>query len=43
MAWLSNSSIAMIEKAKMYTVIKIFSFSASVLPSILSHSCDKGV
>ena len=35
--------IAMIVEAQMYAVVKIFSFSASVLPSILSHSCDKGV
>ena len=35
--------IAMIVEAQMYAVIKIFSFSASVLPSILSHSSDKGV
>ena len=35
--------IAMIVEAQMYAVVEIFSFSASVLPSILSHSCDKGV
>ena len=35
--------IAMIVEAQMYAVVKIFSFSASVLPSILSQVGDKSV